>query len=60
MNAEQLKDAEAAYRAASERSEALRKERNRLVLEAFAAGWTHQRIAEVTGLSRGRLSQIKQ
>jgi hypothetical protein len=29
------------------------------VLEALAAGWTHAKISQVTGLSRGRISQIK-
>jgi hypothetical protein len=52
-------EAEAAYQAASRRAETLRLERNRLVLEALAAGWTHAKISQVTGLSRGRISQIK-
>lgn len=58
MTADQLKETEAAYRAALVRSEAARQERNRLVLAALAAGWTHRQIAEATGLSRGRISQL--
>jgi hypothetical protein len=59
MTAKELQQAEARYQAASRRAETLRLERNRLVLEALAAGWTHAKISQVTGLSRGRISQIK-
>jgi DNA-binding NarL/FixJ family response regulator len=58
MTAAELRKTEAAYRAASRRSEALRTERNRLIAQALAEGWTHQQIADATGLSRGRVSQI--
>ena len=44
--------------AGGESSEDARQERNRLVLEALQAGWTHARIAEATGLTRGRVGQI--
>jgi transcriptional regulator with XRE-family HTH domain len=56
---EQLRQAEARYQRAYRRSEQAREERNRLVREAIAAGWTHAQIAEATGLSRGRIGQIK-
>lgn len=54
----QLRKAEAAYKAASRRAEAKREERNRLVREALAEGWTHAQIAEATGLTRGRVGQL--
>ena len=50
--------AEARYQRAFGRSEAAREERNRVVREALMAGWTHARIAEATGLTRGRVGQI--
>jgi hypothetical protein len=60
MNAERLCKAEARYQRASRRAEELRLERNQLVREALAEGWTHARIAEATGLTRGRIGQIAQ
>jgi DNA-binding NarL/FixJ family response regulator len=59
MTPAELREAEARYQRASRRSEQARTERNRLVREALAAGWTHAQIAEATGLSRGRVSQIR-
>lgn len=53
-----LRRAEARYMRATARAEEARAERNRLVLQALAAGWSHSRIAELTGLSRGRISQL--
>jgi DNA-directed RNA polymerase specialized sigma24 family protein len=58
MTADELQEAEAAYRAAFARAEELRQKRNRLVREAIAEGWTHARIAEATGLTRGRVNQL--
>jgi CRP-like cAMP-binding protein len=58
MTPEAIRKAEARYQRAFRRSEEAREERNRLVREALAQGWTHARIAEATGLSRGRISQI--
>jgi phage portal protein BeeE len=60
MTAAELRKAEARYQRAFARSEALRLERNALVLEALKAGWTHAAIAEATGMSRGRVGQIAQ
>lgn len=48
------------YREAVQRAEALRVLRNELVRHALAAGWTHARIAEATGLTRGRIGQLAQ
>jgi hypothetical protein len=50
--------AEARYQRAFRRSEVERERRNAAVREALAAGWTHARIAEATGLTRGRVGQI--
>lgn len=56
---QRLRDAERRYQKAADRAEALRRERNELVREALEAGWTHAKIAELTGLSRGRISQFR-
>lgn len=58
MTTHELRKAEARYQRAFARSEATREERNDLVRAALAAGWTHARIAEATGLTRGRINQI--
>jgi hypothetical protein len=60
MTAQDLRSAEARYQRAFARSEALREERNTLVLEALRAGWTHAAVGAATGLSRGRVGQIAQ
>lgn len=36
----------------------LEQERNVLMHEALAEGWSHSQIAAMTGLSRGRVGQI--
>lgn len=59
MTADELRRAEASYQRASDRAEKLREQRNAAVKEALAEGWTHAKIAETTGLSRGRISQIR-
>ncbi len=53
-----LRRAEAAYRQAAARAEALRAIRNQIVANALREGMTHQQIADATGLSRGRISQL--
>jgi hypothetical protein len=60
MTDAQLRRAEANYRHAATEAELLRAKRNRLVQEALAQGWTHARIAEATGLTRGRINQLRQ
>jgi hypothetical protein len=57
---QRLRRAQAGYEAAARHSEGKRAERNAVVREALAAGWTHAGIARVTGLSRGRIGQIAQ
>jgi hypothetical protein len=59
VTTDDLRKAEARYRRAFRRAEEARVERNRLILAALEAGWTHARIAEATGMSRGRVSQIR-
>jgi DNA-binding NarL/FixJ family response regulator len=58
MTAAELRKAEARYQRAVRRSEEAREVRNAAVLAALAQGWTHARIAEETGLTRGRIGQI--
>ncbi len=58
MTTEHLRDAEAAYKAASLRAEQLREQRNQAVWDALDAGLTHAVIAEATGLTRGRVGQL--
>ena len=59
MRDDDLLKADRAYRRAAERAETLREARNALVRQALSEGWTHAKIAEVTGLSRGRISQLR-
>lgn len=49
--------AQAVRHADTVRAAAVR-ERDRLIITALAAGWTHTQIAEATGLTRGRVGQI--
>lgn len=55
-----LAAAEADYRKARSAVDAKRQRRNELVKEAIGAGLTHTQIAELTGLTRGRVAQISQ
>lgn len=59
MTAAELRKAERAYQRAAARAELARYRRNAAVRAALDEGWTHQAISEATGLSRGRISQIK-
>ena len=59
MTADELRKAEARYQRASRRAEEAREARNAAVHEALSQGWTHAKISEATGLSRGRISQIR-
>jgi CRP-like cAMP-binding protein len=58
MTATELRKAEARYQRAVRRSEEAREARNAAVQAALDEGWTHARIAEATGLTRGRVGQI--
>ena len=59
MTAPELRKAERAYQRAQRHAERARETRNAAVLAALEQGWTHQQIADATGLSRGRVSQIR-
>jgi hypothetical protein len=58
MTTDDLRKAEVRYQRAYARSEAAREARNAAVREALHEGWTHARVAEATGLTRGRVGQI--
>ena len=58
MTPAELRKAEARYQRAYSRSEQARENRNAAVRQALAEGWSHARIAEATGLTRGRIGQI--
>jgi hypothetical protein len=58
ITAKKLQAAEAVFRRAAARAETYREARNALVRQAIAEGWTHRRIADVTGLARSRISQL--
>lgn len=55
----QLRDVERRYQKAADRAEALRQEREKLARQALAAGWTHARLAEALGKSRGWVSRFR-
>lgn len=59
MTAAELRAAQRAHERTAGRYKAINEKRNALVRQALAEGWTHQAISEATGLSRGRISQIK-
>lgn len=58
VSADQLRKAEADFKAKYKASERSRQRRNEVVRSALAEGWTHQQISDATGLTRGRISQI--
>lgn len=60
MTPDDLRKAEARYQRALRHCEAERQARDALIREAIAAGWTHARISEATGLTRGRIGQLAQ
>jgi hypothetical protein len=58
VTVEELRKAESRFKRAYERMEHAREARNEAIRAALAEGWTHQRISEATGLTRGRINQI--
>jgi len=58
ITAKALRDAEAAYKAASKRHEEARTARNDLVRRAADEDWSYEEISEAMGLSRSRVGQI--
>ena len=59
MTIRELRSIEARYQRAFRVSETHREARNIAVRRALTEGWTHRQIADATGLSRGRIGQIK-
>lgn len=59
MTTDELRKAQRAHECTAGRYKAITEQRNALVRQALAEGWTHQAISEATGLSRGRISQIR-
>lgn len=59
MTTNELREVQRAQERTAARYKTITEKRNALVRQALAEGWTHQRISEATGLSRGRISQIK-
>jgi hypothetical protein len=49
---------ETAYRKSAERTEAFRLKRNQAIREAVANGTPQAQVARITGMTRGRISQI--
>jgi hypothetical protein len=58
VTVEELQQAEARFQRASRRFEEARTARNETVRLACAEGWTHDRIARATGLTRSRVGQL--
>ena len=58
MTRDILRNAETQYKRASRRAEDMRGYRNKMIAQALVEGWTHARIAEATGMTRGRVGQI--
>lgn len=58
VTADQLREAQAAFEQAQAAAEEARGERNRVLREALATGWTQEEISATTGLTQGRVSQI--
>lgn len=58
MTTNDLKRAEQAYQRAQSAADAARLERNALVQDALAAGWSQTSIAQATGLSSARIGQL--
>lgn len=60
MTVAELRNAQRAHDRAQQRAEEARLKRDQAVREALAEGWTHAKISEATGLTRGRIGQLAQ
>jgi DNA-binding NarL/FixJ family response regulator len=58
ITAEDIRRADAEYKAATVDAEAKRQERQRVIKQALTEGWTHARVAAELGVSRGRIGQM--
>jgi hypothetical protein len=55
-----LMESSEGHRRHHERARIYRLERDKLIRRALKQGWTHAQIAQVTGLTRGRIGQFAQ
>jgi hypothetical protein len=55
-----LHDTARRVRTTTQASNKAREDRDAAVREALKAGWTHAKIAETTGMTRGRVGQLAQ
>lgn len=60
MTVAELRKAQRALERDLVRYEASRLARDEAVRQALAEGWTHAKISEATGLTRGRIGQLAQ
>src|SRR3954464_9814502 len=58
MTDEELRAVEVRFQQVSREREQVRAERNGCVAQALAEGWTHARIADAMGMTRGRVGQL--
>jgi DNA-directed RNA polymerase specialized sigma24 family protein len=58
MTADYLRNVERIYRGERADLEKARERRNAAVRQAISEGWTHEQIADATGITRGRIGQI--
>ncbi len=58
MTAKQLQRLNARTKAAADRYEAAKAERDRAIVEAIAEGWTQVEVAKALGMTKMRISQI--
>lgn len=60
MTVAELRNAQRSLERALQRAEAARQARDEAVRQALAENWTHAKISEATGLTRGRIGQLAQ
>jgi hypothetical protein len=58
MTADELRIAQGKHEVAQQEARRAQEYRNLTIQQALAEGWTHARIAEATGLTRGRIGQL--
>lgn len=58
ITAQDIRRADAAWKAASVDAEAKREERLRVIKQALDEGWTHALVAAELGVTRGRIGQL--
>lgn len=58
MTVAELRNAQRSLERAQKRAEDARLARDEAVRQALSEGWTHARISEATGLTRGRIGQL--